>query len=215
MPSKRKALITSGPTYEPIDPVRFIGNRSSGKQGHAIAAAMAAAGFEVTLVTGPVQLADPAGVRTIHVMTAEQMLEACMQALPVDVAICAAAVGDWRVANLAAQKLKKEGASDRLTLELVQNPDILHHIATHPTLRPKLVVGFAAETEQVIAHATAKRIRKGCDWMLANPVSEGMGFDAEENRVTLIADAIAEPWPTQSKQAIAQALAARVVDYLG
>src|SRR5688572_22097712 len=144
-----KALVTSGPTQEPIDPVRYITNRSSGKQGHAIAASLAKAGYEVTLVSGPTNLPDPAGMKVIHIETADEMLAACEANLPVDIAICAAAVADWRVSRPSAQKLKKAASGDVPALHLIENPDILAHIAAHPTHRPKLVIGFAAETEMV------------------------------------------------------------------
>ena len=166
-----KALVTSGPTHEPIDPVRYIANRSSGKQGHAIAAALAKLGAETLLVSGPTREADPAGVAVRHVETAAQMLAACEAALPVDIAVCAAAVADWRPARAGNQKLKKNGATAK-SLELTANPDILATLAQSKTARPRLVVGFAAETEQVVKHAEEKLKKKGCDWILANDVSE-------------------------------------------
>jgi phosphopantothenoylcysteine decarboxylase/phosphopantothenate--cysteine ligase len=198
--------------------VRYIANRSSGRQGHAIAAALAALGAQVTLVAGPTGLADPAGVQTVHVERAREMLQACRAALPVDVAVCAAAVADWRVADDADQKLKREG-SDALELRLTQNPDILHTLAQPGPDRPALVVGFAAETERVVAHALAKRARKGCDWILANDVSPASGtFGGQDNSVHLIRSdtpAEAEAWPRMSKTAVAQRLAHRIADSLG
>lgn len=204
-----KALITSGPTHEPIDPVRFIGNRSSGKQGHAIAAAMRDAGFDVTLVTGPVHLPDPEGVTTIHVTTAKEMLNACLAALPTDIVVCAAAVGDWRVENAQDKKIKKDGTG-LLTLTLTENPDILHTLSTHLNQRPKLVIGFAAETQNVVEYATAKRLKKKCDWILANEVSDTKGFDAEQNEVTLITDVGTERWARQGKPHIAERLVRKI-----
>jgi phosphopantothenoylcysteine decarboxylase/phosphopantothenate--cysteine ligase len=204
--SGKRALVTSGPTYEPIDPVRFIGNRSSGKQGHAIAAALAAAGADVTLVTGPTVLVDPPGVHTVHIETAQQMLVACQQALPADIAICAAAVADWKAASEAAQKLKKGTAQPLLML--AENPDILATLAAPGPQRPQLVIGFAAETDDVLVHATAKLARKGCDWLLANQVGPGQGFGTEDNQVTLLrrGQEAAEPWPVMNKADIARKL---------
>jgi len=203
----RKVLVTSGPTHEPIDPVRYIANRSSGRQGHAIAAALAARGAEVVLVTGPTQLADPAGVSVMHVETAEEMFAACQEALPVEVAVCAAAVADWRVATSAPQKLKK-GAGAPPALEMVQNPDILQSLSQAGAARPTLVVGFAAETEAVVRQAEEKRRRKGCDWILANDVSSELGtFGGAENTVHLIRENGTEAWPRMSKQAVAERLA--------
>jgi len=212
----RRAVVTSGPTHEAIDPVRYIANRSSGKQGHAIAAALARLGAEVTLVTGPVDLPDPAGLRTVHVESAEQMLAACRAALPADIAVCAAAVADWRVAAQAAQKRKKEEGAPPPVLELVPNPDILATLAGAGAERPALVVGFAAETEKVVEHALAKRARKGCDWIVANDVSAATGtFGGDANTVHLITDAGVEDWPRESKQAVAERLAARIAERLG
>jgi len=214
----RRALVTSGPTIEPIDPVRFIANRSSGRQGHAIAAACAGLGAEVTLVSGPTHLPDPAGVRVIHVETAREMLAACREALPVDAAICAAAVSDWRVAEPRAAKIKKGGDGKAATpprLDLVENPDILADLAAPGNRRPALVVGFAAETEDVVAQATAKRARKGCDWILANDVSPETGtFGGARNTVHLISAEGAEPWPEMSKEEVARRLAGRVAAFL-
>jgi phosphopantothenoylcysteine decarboxylase/phosphopantothenate--cysteine ligase len=209
----RHALVTSGPTHEPIDPVRYIANRSSGKQGHAIAAALAALGARVTLVAGPVTVADPPGVTTLHVETAREMLAACEGALPADIAVMAAAVADWRVAREASQKLKKEPGAEAPSLAMALNPDILATIARHAS-RPRLVIGFAAETERVVEHAIAKRARKGCDWILANDVSgDVMGGDA--NRIHLVTDSGVEDWPELAKAEVATRLAARIAAALG
>ena len=211
----RRVLVTSGPTHEPIDPVRFIANRSSGKQGHAIAAAARAAGAEVVLVSGPAEVADPQGVRTLHVESARQMMASVEENLPVDCAIFAAAVADWRVADASDQKIKK-GAGGAPTLHLVENPDILASIARHHTLRPRLVVGFAAETEQVVAHAKAKRERKGCDWIVANDVSPATGImGGDLNTVHLVSAAGVEDWPSASKAEVARRLVARIAAALG
>lgn len=209
----RKALVTSGPTHEPIDPVRYIANRSSGRQGHAIAEAFAAAGAETLLVSGPVSLDDPPGVRVIKVESAREMLEACLAALPVDVAVGAAAVADWRVAGVPTQKLKKKAELPKLKLE--ENPDILAQIARHREARPRLVIGFAAETERVAEQGRAKRQRKGCDWILANDVSAESGtFGGADNEITLIDDSGAETWPRLSKHAVARRLVERVARHL-
>jgi len=213
----RSALVTSGPTHEPIDPVRYLANRSSGKQGHAIAGALARLGAATTLVTGPTHLPDPAGVRVTRVERARDMLAACQAALPVDVAVCAAAVADWRTGDAAAQKLKR-GDRDELSLRLEQNPDILAALSAAGNQRPSLVVGFAAETERVIEHARAKRARKGCDWIVANDVSAETGtFGGDDNTVHLIgeADSAPETWPRMSKQAVAEQLAERIAEHLG
>jgi phosphopantothenoylcysteine decarboxylase / phosphopantothenate---cysteine ligase len=205
----RRALVTSGPTHEPIDPVRFIANRSSGRQGHAIAAALARSGAEVTLVAGPTRLADPPGVRVLHVETAREMLEACLSGLPADIAVCAAAVADWRVEE-AAQKMKK-GAGGPPVLVLRENPDILATLSAPGPRRPDLVVGFAAETEKVLEHARAKLARKGCDWIVANDVSSGTGtFGGDTNAVHLITREGTESWPPLPKDEVAARLAAAV-----
>jgi phosphopantothenoylcysteine decarboxylase / phosphopantothenate---cysteine ligase len=207
----RHAIVTSGPTHEPIDPVRYIANRSSGKQGHAIAAALAALGARVTLVSGPVVLPDPAGVAVRRVESAREMLASCEAALPADIAVMAAAVADWRVAREATQKLKKEPGAEAPTLTMTLNPDILATLSAHPTRRPTLVVGFAAETEKVVEHAIAKRARKGCDWILANDVSGGvMGGDA--NTVHLITAEGVEDWPEMPKEDVAARLARRIAE---
>ncbi|MBS7540462.1 bifunctional phosphopantothenoylcysteine decarboxylase/phosphopantothenate--cysteine ligase CoaBC [Ancylobacter lacus] len=216
----RHLLVTSGPTHEPIDPVRYIANRSSGKQGHAIAAALAGLGARVTLVSGPVTLPDPAGVTVQRVETAREMLAAVEAALPADAAIFAAAVADWRSAGTAGQKMKKDG-SGAPALVLVENPDILATIARLPAgRRPALVVGFAAETENVIAYAQAKRARKGCDWIVANDVSQtgevaGGVMGGDSNAVHLIAGDSVEHWPLASKAEVAGRLAGRVAAALG
>lgn len=203
-----KALVTSGPTHEAIDPVRYIGNRSSGKQGHAIARALASHGAAVTLVAGPTALPNPAGVRVIRVTSADEMLAACEKALPADIAVCAAAVADWKMKTPARQKIKKTGKAPTFTM--MENPDILQRLATHPRKRPSLVIGFAAETEKLAGSAAQKLKRKGCDWIIANDVSEGKGFDSDENQVMLITAGKREEWPPMSKDAIAARLAERI-----
>jgi phosphopantothenoylcysteine decarboxylase / phosphopantothenate---cysteine ligase len=208
----RKALVTSGPTEEAIDPVRYIANRSSGRQGHAIAAALARLGADTVLVAGPTHEADPPGVRVVHVRSARDMLAACEAALPVDVAVCAAAVADWRV-EAAPQKLKKTGAPP--LLELVENPDILASLGKAGNRRPRLVVGFAAETEDLVANARAKRARKSADWMLANDVSPGTGtFGGEDNSVQLVDEFGLEDWGRMSKRAVGERLARRIAQFL-
>ncbi len=209
----RRIVVTSGPTHEPIDPVRYIANRSSGKQGQAIALALAGRGAEVVLVSGPVRLDPPAGVETRGVETAREMLEATLSALPADAVICAAAVADYRVEDAADQKLKKADGAGR-SLTLVENPDILATVSGLPKKkRPKLIVGFAAETQDVIAYASAKRERKGCDWIVANDVSQGV-FGGDENRVTVIDAGGAEDWPRMGKDAVATRLAERIAKAL-
>ena len=207
----RRALVTSGPTREPIDPVRFIANHSSGKQGHAIAEALSQLGAETVLVTGPVTLPDPTGLSVVHIETACEMLEACEKALPADVAVFAAAVADWRVKDSAGQKLKKNGSGPP-RLELTENPDILRTISTAAgNRRPGLVVGFAAETENVVANAQEKRQRKGCDWLLANDVSPESGtFGGDANTLHLIREDGVEDWPRMSKADAAVQLASRI-----
>jgi len=209
--SGRKIIVTSGPTHEPIDPVRYIANRSSGKQGHAIAASLAKAGAEVVLVTGPVNLPDPVGVKTIHVEAARDMFSACFLNLPADAAIFAAAVADWRVAVEADQKMKKQGELAP-TLQLAENPDILRAIATTDAKRrPNLVIGFAAETEKVVEYARAKLKKKGCDWILANDASPAQGvFGGDENTIHLVTPDAVEDWPRMSKQAVADQLTQRI-----
>jgi len=217
----RRVLVTAGPTHEPIDPVRYIANRSSGKQGFAIAAAAKAAGADVTLISGPVELSDPSGVTVRHVESAREMLGQVEAALPVDVAIFAAAVADWRVASQGEQKLKKN-AGDMPQLRLVENPDILATIAKQHVGRPKLVIGFAAETENLIGNATAKLARKGCDWIVANDVSQASGvMGGDRNTVhLLIRDPVSsattiESWPAMSKLDVAAALVERIATAVG
>jgi phosphopantothenoylcysteine decarboxylase / phosphopantothenate---cysteine ligase len=209
----RRALVTSGPTHEPIDPVRYIANRSSGKQGHAIAAALARAGAECVLVAGPTAEPDPPGVTVRHVATAREMLAACEAALPVEIAVCAAAVADWRV-EAAPRKLKKNGAPP--ALKLVENPDILRTLSRPGNNRPRLVIGFAAETEDLIARAAAKRTVKGCDWIIANDVSAAsQTFGGDDNTVHVIDAGGTEDWPPMSKREVAERLARRIADFLG
>lgn len=210
----RTALVTSGPTHEPIDPVRFIANRSSGKQGHAIAAALAARGAHVTLVTGPTMEPPPRNVASvIDVESAADMEDACHRVLPVDIAVCAAAVADWRVVDASDRKLKKQG-EELLTLTLQQNPDILAGLSREGPHRPQLVVGFAAETEDVIAQARSKRARKGCDWIVANDVSPGTGtFGGGDNAVHLLTAETVDSWPRLSKAAVGERLAAAIADH--
>lgn len=205
-----RVLVTSGPTHEPIDPVRYIANRSSGAQGTAVARALAALGAHVVFVTGPADVAPPEGVEVVSVQTAQQMKDAVEAALPVDAAVFAAAVADWRVNSASDRKLKK--TKDGLPeLEFAENPDILHGISQMKQGRPTLVVGFAAETNDVIENATAKRLRKGCDWIVANDVSPETGImGGSENAVTLISDQGAEGWPRMGKDEVAQKLAARI-----
>ncbi|WP_408022687.1 bifunctional phosphopantothenoylcysteine decarboxylase/phosphopantothenate--cysteine ligase CoaBC [Stappia albiluteola] len=205
----KSVLITSGPTHEPIDPVRYIANRSSGKQGHAIAAAAARAGARVTLVSGPVTIPDPAGVRVLRVETAREMLQAVEAALPADVAIMAAAVADWRVASGSGQKIKKDGSGKPPALSLAENPDILATVGTLAEGRPCLVVGFAAETQNLIDNARAKLQRKGADFIVANDVSPETGvMGGDANTVRLVSRDGVEDWPTLSKEDVAERLVA-------
>jgi phosphopantothenoylcysteine decarboxylase / phosphopantothenate---cysteine ligase len=209
----RHAIVTSGPTHEPIDPVRYIANRSSGRQGHAIAAALAALGARVTLVSGPVSVADPAGVTVRRIESAAQMLDACQSALPADIAVFAAAVADWRVANASEGKIKKQPGIAAPALELVPNPDILATIAASGPRRPRLVVGFAAETSDLLANAQSKLRRKNADWIVANDVSPATGImGGEENAVNLITAAGVEEWPRLNKDEVARRLAARIAE---
>ena len=214
-----RVLVTSGPTYEPIDPVRFLGNRSSGKQGHAIASACSEAGAAVLLVSGPTQQPAPAGVERVRIETAEDMLAACEEGLPADIAICAAAVSDWRAAAPRTSKLKK-GEGGAPTLELAENPDILARLSAAGPERPRLVIGFAAETENLEANAAAKLAAKGCDWILANRVAEGAVFGDDENDIRLLAQGAdgappaVERWPRMSKAEVAARLVARIADAL-
>ncbi len=207
-------LVTAGPTYEPIDPVRYIANRSSGKQGYAIAAAARALGAEVTLVSGPVGLSDPAGVNVIRVETAAQMLAAVQAAPQADIGIFAAAVADWRVASAADEKIKK-GSGATPTLTLTENPDILKTMSKRTAHRPALVIGFAAETENVIEHATKKRKSKGCDWIVANDVSHETGImGGDRNTVHLITADGVESWPDMAKADVAKKLVERAAEHI-
>ena len=207
-------IVTSGPTHEPIDPVRYIANRSSGAQGTAIAAALAALGADVTFVTGPADVPPPMGVNTVKVQTAKEMLAAVTSAGVADAAVFAAAVADWHVANAGASKIKKDGAG-LPRLDFAENPDILATVSQMTKGRPKLVVGFAAETDDVIANATAKRLRKQCDWIVANDVSPETGImGGSENAVTLISDAGAESFPRMTKDDVAAMLAGRIAEAL-
>jgi len=210
----KRMIITSGPTHEPIDPVRYIANRSSGRQGHAIAAAAAAAGAEVTLVSGPVNVPNPPGVKTVKVETAREMFDAVEAALPADCAVFAAAVADWRVASPGSEKIKKQkGKTPALTL--LENPDILATVAHRKTRRPPLVIGFAAETENIVANAKAKLARKGCDWIVANDVSPETGImGGEMNSVHMVTAKGVESWPPQSKDEVARTLVSRIATAL-
>jgi len=210
--SGRHAIVTSGPTHEPIDPVRYIANRSSGKQGHAIASALAALGARVTLVSGPVNLPDPLGVTTIRVETATEMLHEVQSALPADIAVCAAAVGDWRAAETAPQKIKKNGEAPALLL--AENPDILAQLSAPGPRRPKLVVGFAAETQNLEAYAAAKRERKHCDWIIANNVGGTGIMGGADNEVVVITAQGATPWPKMGKAELAAKLAEQIGSFL-
>jgi phosphopantothenoylcysteine decarboxylase / phosphopantothenate---cysteine ligase len=209
----KKAIVTSGPTHEAIDPVRYIANHSSGRQGHAIAKALADQGAETILVSGPTNLPDPNGVTVKHTTSAEDMLAACKAALPADIVVCAAAVADWRIANPPEEKIKKNGALP--SLDLVENPDILAQLSQDGKSRPALVIGFAAETEDIIKYARAKLTKKGCDWIIANDVSPETGtFGGRDNTVHVISADGVEDWPTLSKDAIGQKLAARIANFI-
>ncbi len=211
----RHVLVTSGPTHEPIDPVRYIANRSSGKQGHAIAAAASAAGARVTLVSGPVTLVDPPGVDVVHVETAAQMLEAAKAALPADVGIFTAAVADWRVASAQNTKIKKQAGAKTPKLTLTENPDILKTIAAKGRKRPGLVIGFAAETDNVTDYAARKLTSKNADWIVANDVSPETGImGGDHNRVHLVSAHGVEDWPEMSKDEVARALVERIAQHL-
>ncbi len=211
----KHVLVTSGPTHEPIDPVRYIANRSSGAQGTAIARALAGLGADVTFVTGPADVAPPQGVRVVEVESARDMLAAVEAALPADAAVFAAAVADWRVASASDRKIKKDGSGSLPVLEFAENPDILATVAQMKKGRPGLVVGFAAETDDVVENATAKRARKGCDWIVANDVSPATGImGGAENAITLIDETGAEAWPRLSKAEVATRLAARIAEAL-
>ena len=211
----RRVLITSGPTYEPIDPVRYIANRSSGKQGYAIAAACAAHGAQVTLVSGPVSLACPANVTLVKVNTAREMHQACLSSLPADIAICAAAVADWYVVNAATQKQKKQGHTQP-QIELGENPDILASLSQSKN-RPELVIGFAAETDHLISHAQDKLANKKCDWIIANHVCDDpimSVFGSDQNKASLLKGVDIIDWPYQSKQALAERLIVEIDQWI-
>jgi phosphopantothenoylcysteine decarboxylase/phosphopantothenate--cysteine ligase len=212
----RRALVTAGPTLEAIDPIRFISNRSSGKQGYAIAAALAEAGAATTLVSGPTSIPAPAGVNTVRVEAATDMMAACNSALPADIAVFTAAVADWRVDSTSSEKIKKQDGAGPPQLHLVENPDILRTIATLPKGRPSLVIGFAAETQDVIAHARTKLARKACDWIVANDVAPATGvLGGDENTVHVVCAAGEETWPKLAKQEVARRLVDRMVRHFG
>jgi phosphopantothenoylcysteine decarboxylase/phosphopantothenate--cysteine ligase len=212
--SGMKALVTAGPTQEPLDPVRYLANRSSGKQGYAIADALAHAGAETILVSGPVTIAPPSRVKLVRVETAREMMAACESVLPVDVAVCAAAVADWRPETIANGKIKKAADAAPPSVALTTNPDILATLS-RSARRPALVIGFAAETENIIAHAQEKRARKGCDWIVANDVSPGTGImGGEKNAVHLITSTSTEYWPEMDKKDVGLRLAARIAETL-
>ncbi|MBT8414945.1 MAG: bifunctional phosphopantothenoylcysteine decarboxylase/phosphopantothenate--cysteine ligase CoaBC [Boseongicola sp.] len=212
----RHVIVTSGPTHEPIDPVRYLANRSSGQQGSAIATALAGLGAQVTFVTGPASAPPPLGVTVVKVETARDMLDAVTSALPADAAVFAAAVADWRMSEAAAEKIKKAKGEAPPALSLIENPDILATISQMKDGRPALVVGFAAETENVVENATKKRVRKSCDWIVANDVSPETGImGGSENAVTLINKEGAESWPRSSKDDVARQLAHRIAEALG
>jgi len=207
----RRAIVTSGPTHEAIDPVRYVANRSSGKQGHAIAAALAGMGAETVLVTGPTAEAKPAGVNIVHIESAREMHDAATTALPADIAVCAAAVADWRPAETPEGKIKKTEGGTPPCLDMVENPDILRSLSAGGNQRPALVVGFAAETDNILANASAKRERKGCDWIVANDVSPDTGtFGGDRNTVHLITADGTDDWPAMAKTDIAARLAERI-----
>ncbi|MAM62727.1 bifunctional phosphopantothenoylcysteine decarboxylase/phosphopantothenate--cysteine ligase CoaBC [Maritimibacter sp. UBA3975] len=211
----KHVVVTSGPTHEPIDPVRYIANRSSGAQGTAIAQALSALGASVTFITGPADVVRPTGVHVIEVQTAQEMLEAVEAALPAEAAVFAAAVADWRVVSASDRKIKKDGSGALPVLDFAENPDILATVSAMGDGRPQLVVGFAAETHDVVEHATAKRARKGCDWIVANDVSPETGImGGSENAVILISEGGAEDWPRMGKDEVARKLAARIAEAL-
>ncbi|MEQ3624396.1 MAG: bifunctional phosphopantothenoylcysteine decarboxylase/phosphopantothenate--cysteine ligase CoaBC [Celeribacter sp.] len=211
----KHVIVTSGPTHEPIDPVRYIANRSSGAQGTAVARGLAALGARVSFVTGPAQVPPPEGVEVTSVQTAREMRDAVMSALPADAVICAAAVADWHVTNATDAKIKKDAQGRLPQLDFAENPDILAEIASPGPTRPQLVVGFAAETDDVLTHATAKRLRKGCDWIVANDVSPATGImGGTENAVVLITEDGAEEWPRLPKAEVGDRLAARIAQAL-
>jgi len=208
----KHAIVTSGPTYEPVDPVRFLGNHASGKQGHAVAAALASAGADVTLISGPTALGHPPGVRTISVTTAAEMYAAVMTALPADIFVGAAAVADWRMTHVSPHKIKKHGNHSKLTLDLIPTEDIIAAVSNHKP-RPALVVGFAAETNRLAEHAKSKRKSKHCDMVLANNVADGKVFGAEDNTILFLSEAGEASWPTMSKHAVAEKLADEISNF--
>lgn len=210
--TNKTVLITSGPTRERIDPVRYISNFSSGKQGHAIAHAFAKAGAKVHLVSGPVAIDNPEGVNVTKVETAQEMYKACQKLLPIDIAICVAAVSDWKVKRFSEYKMKKDDSEESLTLEMVKNPDILAFLSQHASLRPELVVGFAAETNDVEFHAQEKLAKKQCDWLLANEISEESSpFGADQNKVYFLSGENGEWWEEMSKAEVAEKLVGLVL----
>ena len=207
-----KAIVTSGPTYEAIDPVRYITNHSSGRQGHAIAKALSDQGAETILVSGPTQLPEPRGVRVKHVKSAVEMLSACEECLPADIVVCAAAVADWRISNKQQNKIKKNGSV--LHIELSENPDILMHISQMSKGRPQIVIGFAAETMNLVTNAKSKLAKKGCDWIIANDVSSKAGvFGSKNNTVHIISKDSVEAWPTLTKDAIGKKLSIQIAEF--
>lgn len=208
-----KALVTSGPTYEAIDPVRFIGNRSSGKQGHALATALSNMGADVTLISGPTALNDPDGLKTIHIQSAAEMMAACIDNIPVDIAICAAAVSDWTPKSICDKKIKKEQGKAPPALELTETPDILKTISNHAK-RPQLVIGFAAETNDVLDNAQSKLTRKGCDWIIANSVAGGETFGADDNAVTIIQKNHTLTLNRADKNTIARDIVKQIIEYI-
>lgn len=208
------ALVTSGPTYEPIDPVRFIGNRSSGKQGFAVAEALAAEGASVLVVSGPCSLPDPAGCRTIRIQSAREMLDACKAAIPADIAVCVAAVADYHVAEVSDVKIRKED-NEAPVLTLIENPDILKWIGQSSEPRPRIVVGFAGETERVLERAQQKRLRKGCDFIVGNDVSTGTeAFGGDYNQMFFVGENGVEDWPRLSKREIAERIVDRIATFV-
>jgi len=207
------ALVTSGPTIERIDPVRYLTNDSSGKQGYAIAKALADAGVKVTLISGPVHITPPTNVNLIKVESANQMHEASLQALPVDIAVCVAAVADWCVSDIAPQKLKKEPDQNELTLKLVKTPDILASLSTHKK-RPKLVIGFAAESENIHENIKKKLASKGCDWIIANDISNNNVFGADDNEVHFVSHNTAQAWPRMAKVDVANNIVKKIEAFL-
>ncbi len=210
----RHAIVTSGPTHEAIDPVRYIANRSSGKQGHAIASALAARGARTTLVTGPTHEPNPAGVKIVRIESAQDMLNAVLAALPADIAVCAAAVADWRPEKIGDRKMKKGDHTTAASLNILENPDILRTLAQSADRRPRLVVGFAAETDDIIENAVTKRDYKGCDWIIANDVSsETDTFGSDENKVHFITQKVIEDWPLLAKTGVADRLVDRITEH--